>query len=1531
MAGNRIEYDIAVLDKGGTIQGRTNAAKELNKELERTQKLASGTKSGDQAMRRAGYGEYTTAGGVTGRGGASARDFAAEAQGLGGLVRLYATYAANVFAVSAAFTALREAMNTEIMIRGLDQLGAASGIAMGGLAKQFAAASGGAISLRESMEATAKAISSGLTAQQFMQLGEVAKGASQALGVNMSDAVSRLTRGITKLEPELLDELGIFTKTGKAAEDYARSVGKAESQLTDFERRQAFANAVLKEGTDKFGEIAQAGNPYDQLLASLKNVAQDILTVVNTVVGPIAKLLAENTGLITAGIAVMALKITQMALPALSKYSDYLKSSAAQAGQFASVQSERAWASQVKNVEDKLGITASQAREMQLTAEQSILNNQLKTLQQQKATTQDIVNLEARRAAIEAQITKEKQFQTTQYGSKTFTDLMEKEPSVFRGDIHAIMMERVSKSLDKEFLSKTIRAQAVEKTADAGTLAGFGELIKLTGQYGDKLGTVGKMTTIVTGALAVLGQTFLNVTRFLGSFLGAIGIAITVFQVLESLFSTNGKAVREFESAVDGLSEATKTATAVTEKFKGVLSVDSINAYANSFEGVADALEKTTKAFITANQMSSWIDKTKDFLMVFFGGQRSKALGEGLVNSITESIKVTPAGELRDSLEYKLQQALGTSDLSTEGLAKQLNSLTDSLNDKELASIANSVSAILKDSTKALKDAQAVTQDVRETAKASKTSFENLANSVKDNSPITVFLSNTVKQAAAVDKALKDVIGAQGTLNELTQKGNLEFLDPEIARQMSALLDNYKQLNKESDLYNQDIAASNKELKKLDEYLSGTFILAWNRSAAEQRRAAIQDSINAAQEGLAKTREGMESVRQAAQNLIKDSLTKQVEQSLRIFKFQLQQLAVDQQKFVMSKYPIETVEVAKERTKLEIESINIQSQLAEANLKLVMGIELLRIQVQRDADLREIQVVREQAASKETTAAKREELLKRETFLTDRIVRSAKVEQLASAPTGANIDQIQKMVAEDPTLESLVAQLKGIITSRQKFANMRSQAILGGDIRQMEIKTQDTIRRLEEEIKGIEQRIQEVYDTSAQGVAARSELQQQLERKNIALINERATGELQIAKKVFEADKREGAKDRYESIQKEIDIRKKAALEAVTSRQRIQEYNTALEISGKSQGEINQRVIERYDMQISSAKLLADQEQNIADKALDTVKYQQDILTKRKELGLVTDEQYRLEDLRLKLLEAELTLQRSLLRAESDRDIAAKELAKDIAKQDTGGADFLPSPEFLAKGAAIGQAYSQATQGAITLYKQSTNILQLNSEITDSMRKLGDTVEQQFMKMTDAIATFVETGKFSFKDLMKSMLSDFLRTILRMNTQSMLAGVGGGSSIISNVFKSLFGSAMGNVFTKGEMMKYAKGGVLDIPAYAMGGTFTNQIVNKPTFFKAANGLGLMGEAGPEAIMPLKRMSNGRLGVESETNKPVVNFNVHNYSGQEVKTQETTDSRGNVSIDIMVGGMVGREIARPGAAPREAIANSFGLRPTLIRR
>lgn len=95
---------------------------------------------------------------------------------------------------------------------------------------------------------------------------------------------------------------------------------------------------------------------------------------------------------------------------------------------------------------------------------------------------------------------------------------------------------------------------------------------------------------------------------------------------------------------------------------------------------------------------------------------------------------------------------------------------------------------------------------------------------------------------------------------------------------------------------------------------------------------------------------------------------------------------------------------------------------------------------------------------------------------------------------------------------------------------------------------------------------------------------------------------------------------------------------------------------------------------------------------------------------------------------------------------------------------------------------------------------------------------------------------------------------------------GGGGGILGSLFSGFFSlfSAKGNAFSNAG-----------VKAFAAGGAFTNSVVNRPTLFKFADGIGMMGEAGPEAIMPLKRDSKGRLGV-SYAAPPPANQNMRQY-------------------------------------------------------
>ena len=99
-------------------------------------------------------------------------------------------------------------------------------------------------------------------------------------------------------------------------------------------------------------------------------------------------------------------------------------------------------------------------------------------------------------------------------------------------------------------------------------------------------------------------------------------------------------------------------------------------------------------------------------------------------------------------------------------------------------------------------------------------------------------------------------------------------------------------------------------------------------------------------------------------------------------------------------------------------------------------------------------------------------------------------------------------------------------------------------------------------------------------------------------------------------------------------------------------------------------------------------------------------------------------------------------------------------------------------------------------------------------------------------------GTSSIEDAFKAMLANIIREVY----QNYVAK--GAADVAGNFLVSLF-SANGNAFGVGGVKMFANGGVVD----------------SPTLFNYSGGTGIMGEAGPEAIMPLKRNSQGKLGVQ----------------------------------------------------------------------
>jgi lambda family phage tail tape measure protein len=163
------------------------------------------------------------------------------------------------------------------------------------------------------------------------------------------------------------------------------------------------------------------------------------------------------------------------------------------------------------------------------------------------------------------------------------------------------------------------------------------------------------------------------------------------------------------------------------------------------------------------------------------------------------------------------------------------------------------------------------------------------------------------------------------------------------------------------------------------------------------------------------------------------------------------------------------------------------------------------------------------------------------------------------------------------------------------------------------------------------------------------------------------------------------------------------------------------------------------------------------------------------------------------------------------------------------------------------QDFSAGVRKSMRDFEQSMTPLRQGEEMARSV----------FGNMGSALDSFVDTGKFRFSDFARSVIMDLIKIQLRAAATKFLSTLMG-----------TFGFANGGVFQGGQVTAFANGGV----------------VGGPTLFPMANGIGLMGEAGPEAIMPLKRGRDGKLGVAAEGGSgQVVNNYTYNISAVDAKS------------------------------------------------
>lgn len=184
---------------------------------------------------------------------------------------------------------------------------------------------------------------------------------------------------------------------------------------------------------------------------------------------------------------------------------------------------------------------------------------------------------------------------------------------------------------------------------------------------------------------------------------------------------------------------------------------------------------------------------------------------------------------------------------------------------------------------------------------------------------------------------------------------------------------------------------------------------------------------------------------------------------------------------------------------------------------------------------------------------------------------------------------------------------------------------------------------------------------------------------------------------------------------------------------------------------------------------------------------------------------------------------------------------------------------------------------------------------SDYYTQVSDLVGNTLDGLVDNMADALSGNKADWASWANSVLNELQKVLLRAIMVNTLksAGDSGWFGSLGGMFgSSVAGAASAGGATPSEaytgaasQLKFAKGGVMDSPDLSR---FRNGVVNSPTMFAFAKGAGLMGEAGPEAIMPLTRTADGNLGVR------MVDDTVSSVGGGGAQLQQTIQQHFSIS-------------------------------------
>ncbi len=201
--------------------------------------------------------------------------------------------------------------------------------------------------------------------------------------------------------------------------------------------------------------------------------------------------------------------------------------------------------------------------------------------------------------------------------------------------------------------------------------------------------------------------------------------------------------------------------------------------------------------------------------------------------------------------------------------------------------------------------------------------------------------------------------------------------------------------------------------------------------------------------------------------------------------------------------------------------------------------------------------------------------------------------------------------------------------------------------------------------------------------------------------------------------------------------------------------------------------------------------------------------------------------------------------------------------------------------AALDESLGGATQMAAAFNSELARVRETFAHTGQDVKTLERGISRG---LNSAIRGAVVNGD-SLSDALRNLANSMINSAFNAAVRPVTDHVGG---ILSQGLGSLFGQilpfAKGGSFAQGRVQPFASGG----------------IVSSPTHFAMRGGLGLMGEAGPEAIMPLARGPDGKLGVRSGGGAGPVSV---------VMNIQTPDADGFRRSQAQIAAQLGRAIGR----------------------